>query len=84
VIRNHKDADGQPLRAVRPCLVDVDSCHARPIRALLCPSVDVRPVTEFLYNTPAVLEQAQRTKRPFILKTARSERRSDRLAWGVQ
>jgi prevent-host-death family protein len=35
--------------------------------ALLRPSVDVRPVTEFRSHTSAVLEQVQRTKRPVIL-----------------
>jgi prevent-host-death family protein len=35
--------------------------------ALLRPSVDVRPVTEFRAHTSAVLEQVQRTKRPVIL-----------------
>ena len=35
--------------------------------AVLRPSVDVRPVTEFRSNTSAVLEQVQRTKRPVIL-----------------
>jgi len=35
--------------------------------ALLRPSVDVRPVTEFRANTSAVLEQVHSTKRPVIL-----------------
>ena len=35
--------------------------------ALLRPSVDVRPVTEFRANTSAVLEQIHATKRPVIL-----------------
>jgi antitoxin YefM len=35
--------------------------------ALLRPSVDVRPVTEFRSHTSAALEQVQRTKRPVIL-----------------
>jgi antitoxin YefM len=35
--------------------------------ALLRPSVDVRPVTEFRSHTSAVLEQVQRTRRPVIL-----------------
>ena len=35
--------------------------------ALLRPSVDVRPVTEFRANTSAVLEQIHTTKRPVIL-----------------
>jgi len=35
--------------------------------ALLRPSVDVRPVTEFRSNTSAILEQVQSTKRPVIL-----------------
>ena len=35
--------------------------------AVLRPSVDVRPVTEFRSHTSAVLEQVQRTKRPVIL-----------------
>jgi len=35
--------------------------------ALLRPSVDVRPVTEFRANTSAVLSQVQATKRPVIL-----------------
>ena len=35
--------------------------------AVLRPSVDVRPVTEFRSHTSAVLEQAQKTKRPVIL-----------------
>ncbi|MHB9150025.1 MAG: type II toxin-antitoxin system Phd/YefM family antitoxin [Thermoleophilia bacterium] len=53
--------------------------------ALLCPLVDVRPVTEFRSNTPAVLEQVQRTKRPFILKRhGRSVAVISRLVWGAQ
>jgi antitoxin YefM len=35
--------------------------------ALLRPSVDVWPVTEFRSHTSAVLEQVKRTKRPVIL-----------------
>jgi len=35
--------------------------------ALLRPSADVRPVTEFRANTSAVLEQIHATKRPVIL-----------------
>ena len=35
--------------------------------ALLRPSVDVRPVTEFRSHTSAILEQVQSTKRPVIL-----------------
>jgi len=35
--------------------------------ALLRPSVDVRPITEFRSHTSAVLAQLQRTKRPVIL-----------------
>ena len=35
--------------------------------ALLRPSVDVRPVTEFRANTSAILEQVHSTKRPVIL-----------------
>ncbi len=35
--------------------------------AVLRPSADVRPVTEFRSNASAVLEQVQRTKRPVIL-----------------
>ena len=35
--------------------------------ALLRPSVDVRPVTEFRANTSAVLSQVHATKRPVIL-----------------
>jgi antitoxin YefM len=35
--------------------------------ALLRPSVDVRPVTEFRSNASAVIDQLQRTKRPVIL-----------------
>ncbi len=35
--------------------------------AVLRPSVDVRPVTEFRSHTSAVLEQVQKTKRPVIL-----------------
>jgi antitoxin YefM len=35
--------------------------------ALLRPSVDVRPVTEFRANTSAVLAQVHATKRPVIL-----------------
>ena len=35
--------------------------------ALLRPSVDVRPVTEFRAHTSAVIEQVQTTKRPVIL-----------------
>src|SRR5450756_2792172 len=37
------------------------------IMALLRPSVDVRPVTEFRANTSAVLDQVHATKRPVIL-----------------
>jgi prevent-host-death family protein len=35
--------------------------------ALLRPSADVRPVTEFRSHASAVIEQVQRTKRPVIL-----------------
>jgi prevent-host-death family protein len=35
--------------------------------AVLRPSEDVRPVTEFRAHTSAVLEQVQQTKRPVIL-----------------
>lgn len=35
--------------------------------ALLRPSADVRPVTEFRANTSAVLDQVHATKRPVIL-----------------
>ena len=35
--------------------------------AVLRPSADVRPVTEFRANTSAILEQVQSTKRPVIL-----------------
>jgi len=35
--------------------------------AVLRPSEDVRPVTEFRSHTSAVLEQVQKTKRPVIL-----------------
>lgn len=35
--------------------------------ALLRPSVDVRPVTEFRSHASAVIEQVQRTKRPVVL-----------------
>jgi antitoxin YefM len=35
--------------------------------AVLRPSVDVRPVTEFRSHTSAVLEQVRKTKRPVIL-----------------
>jgi len=35
--------------------------------AVLRPSVDIRPVTDFRANTSAVLEQIQTTKRPVIL-----------------
>ena len=35
--------------------------------AMLRPSVDVRPVTEFRSHTSAVLAQLRRTKRPVIL-----------------
>jgi antitoxin YefM len=35
--------------------------------ALLRPSADVRPVTEFRSHASAVLEQVQKTKRPVIL-----------------
>jgi antitoxin YefM len=37
------------------------------VMALLRPSVDVRPVTEFRANTSAVLSQVHATKRPVIL-----------------
>jgi prevent-host-death family protein len=37
------------------------------VMALLRPSVDVRPVTEFRANTSAVLSQVHTTKRPVIL-----------------
>jgi antitoxin YefM len=37
------------------------------VMALLRPSVDVRPVTEFRTNTSAVLSQVRSTKRPVIL-----------------
>lgn len=35
--------------------------------ALLRPSVDVRPVTEFRSHTSAIIDQVQKTKRPVIL-----------------
>ena len=35
--------------------------------ALLRPSVDVRPVTEFRSHTSAIIDQLQKTKRPVIL-----------------
>ena len=35
--------------------------------ALLRPSVDVRPVTEFRSHTSAIIAQVQQTKRPVIL-----------------
>jgi antitoxin YefM len=35
--------------------------------ALLRPSADVRPVTEFRSHTSAVIEQVQKTKRPVVL-----------------
>lgn len=35
--------------------------------ALLRPSVDVRPVTEFRSHASAVIDQVQRTKRPVVL-----------------
>jgi len=35
--------------------------------AVVRPSVDVRPVTEFRSHTSAVLEQVQKTRRPVIL-----------------
>ena len=37
------------------------------VMALLRPSVDVRPVTEFRAHTSAVLSQVHATKRPVIL-----------------
>jgi len=35
--------------------------------AVLRPSVDVRPVTEFRSHTSAIIDQLQKTKRPVIL-----------------
>ena len=35
--------------------------------AVLRPSVDVRPVTEFRSHTSAIIDQVQKTKRPVIL-----------------
>ena len=35
--------------------------------ALMRPSVDVRPVTEFRSHASAVIDQVQRTKRPVVL-----------------
>ena len=35
--------------------------------ALLRPSADVRPVTEFRSHASAVIEQVQKTKRPVVL-----------------
>jgi antitoxin YefM len=58
----HPDAKREMREAA-----DFYDLERRPPMALLRPSVDVRPVTEFRSHTSAVLEQVQRTKRPVIL-----------------
>lgn len=58
----HPDAKREMREAA-----DFYDLERRPLMALLRPSVDVLPVTEFRSHTSAVLEQVQRTKRPVIL-----------------